>query len=406
LKARHANKGKRGSATVFIAVSVVGMGAMSLSLLAINLSVEKEQRGVQRDMTAFYAAEAGIALAYQDVLNGGIGALGSADAPLAFGRASYFVESTDLGGFQTSLVATGIADNAVSRAELILIRRASGLFQYAAFGDDGVLLNSAALVDSYDSTDGSYASQFDAADGYAGDQGNVGSNLDIVLEANTLIAGDVSPGPTGILDDNAPMTVITGTTNPLPTEMELPPIDVPVLAASASIPGSASGVVLTGDQYVPSIAIGVGETLTINGPATLVTDHLELSSNSNLVIDATAGPVEIYGTGTFILKSNAFVTTLADSAVDISVFLTGDNWGLDADGSQIDLLSNSSFVGSIYAPNAYVMINSNFELFGGVIGDYVELNSNSIVHFDETLATAGGDGSLTYDTLLWRPLGD
>ena len=51
---------RRGSATVFTAVTVVGLGAMSLGLLAMNISVEKEQRGRQRALSSFYAAEAGL----------------------------------------------------------------------------------------------------------------------------------------------------------------------------------------------------------------------------------------------------------------------------------------------------------------------------------------------------------
>jgi len=401
-----ADRRRRGAATIVIAVTVVGMGAMALGLLAINLSVEKEQRTVQRELSSFYAAEAGIALAYQDVLNGGDGAVGDQQQPIAFGNASYFVESTDLGGFQTSLVATGAADGDTSRAELIVKRTATGLFQYAAFGDEGVLLNSAALIDSYDSGDGTYASQFDGILGYANDEGNVGSNMDIVLEANTLIAGNVSPGPAGILDDNAPQTYITGTTNPLPEEMSLPPITVPAFAASPSLSVTSDTTIASGDHYIPSITVGTGNTLTVVGPATIVTDSFEMLSNSTWIIDATAGAVEIYSTGDFILRSNDTVITNADSALDVSVYLTGDNWGADADGSEIELHSNSNFVGTVYAPNAYIEINSNFEVYGGVIGDYVELNSNSIVHYDEALALGGAGGEITYETLLWRPLGN
>ena len=390
---------------VFMAVTVVGLAAMSVGLLSINLSVEKEQREGRRDLTSFYAAEAGLSLAFQDVLNGGDGALGTEGSPLTLGNANYFVESTDLGGSQTSLVATGMVDGGITRAELVLVQSGTGLFQYAAFGDDGVLLNSAALIDSYDSGAGDYASQFDGGTGHAGENGHVGSNLDIVMEANTDIYGNVSPGPTGILDDNPPQTHISGTTSPLASEYEFPAVVTPSYSPSPSI-STSTDLVITGDHYFPSIDVGTGDLLTIVGPAIIVTDDFELSSNSDLVIDATAGEVEIYSSGDFILRSNCTVTTLADTALDISVYLTADNWGPDDDGSEIDLRSNSEFIGTIYAPDAYLDINSNFELFGGMIGDYIELSSNSEIHYDEALATGGSGGSFVFNTLLWRPLGD
>jgi hypothetical protein len=406
MKPIHAQPRRRGAATIFMAVTVVGLGAMSLGLLAMNLSVEREQRGVQRDLTSFYAAEAGISLAFQDVLNGGDGTVGSAEDPVPYGNASYFVQATSLGGFQTSLVATGAADGATSRAELIVMRKATGLFQYAAFGDEGVLLNSAALIDSYRSNEGTYASQYSMGVGYANAKGHVGSNKDIVMEANTKIAGNVSPGPTGILDADAPKTYVIGTTNPLPFEVELPAIEVPTLTAGLSISTTADTTIPTGDQYIPSILVGGHDTLTIVGPAQIVTDSLTMSTGSALVLDATNGPIELISTGDFVLSSNATVTTHSAALNDIAVKLTADNWGEGDDGSLIELHSNSDFKGTIYAPNAFVDINSNFEIFGGVIADFVSLSSNSMVHYDEDLAEGDGTAEMEFETLLWRPLGD
>jgi hypothetical protein len=57
----------------------------------------------------------------------------------------------------------------------------------------------------------------------------------------------------------------------------------------------------------------------------------------------------------------------------------------------------------VYAPHALINIDSNFELFGSLVAQQVDLDSNSRIHFDEALLTSGeNDGGFT--TLCWREL--
>ena len=69
---------------------------------------------------------------------------------------------------------------------------------WGAFGDESMLMDSNAMVDSYDSSLGTYASQATNGtdpDHYAGESGNVGSNGNIDLLANTVVHGNATPGP-------------------------------------------------------------------------------------------------------------------------------------------------------------------------------------------------------------------
>lgn len=393
---------QRGAATVFAAVTVVGLGAMSLGLLAMNLSVEKEQRGRQRVLTSFYAAEAGLSAGYQSLLNGGDGTVASEENPEVFGSAEFYVVPEDLGGDQTSLICVASVDGAVSRAELVVRRVPNGQFQHGGFGHSGVTLGSSSFVDSYDSTVGSYASQVGPL-GHANEKGHVGSNADLLLEIDTEVYGDASPGVTGVLDDNA--LIVTGSTAPLESSVAMPPITVPVLPALPSISTLPTGTLIPPGQYhFPSIMVNVGHTLTITGPAVVVVDDLETRNSSNLVIDATLGPVEIYGTGSFELKSTSSITTHANSALDVSVKLTGDNYGDGADGSVITM-SSGSFTGTIYAPNAELVLPSAFQVYGAVMSDVLNLASNASLHYDEALAFGAPGTPPAFETLLWRPVG-
>ncbi len=60
--------------------------------------------------------------------------------------------------------------------------------------------------------------------------------------------------------------------------------------------------------------------------------------------------------------------------------------------------------GTIYAPNASVEINSNFELFGSVVARRVHLDSNCRIHYDESLQEARGETSGDFRTICWRRL--
>ena len=51
----------------------------------------------------------------------------------------------------------------------------------------------------------------------------------------------------------------------------------------------------------------------------------------------------------------------------------------------VELSSNAEFYGTIYAPEATVSISSNFEIFGAVAADLIEVAANVKIHFDEAL---------------------
>jgi hypothetical protein len=58
----------------------------------------------------------------------------------------------------------------------------------------------------------------------------------------------------------------------------------------------------------------------------------------------------------------------------------------------------------VYAPNARVVFDSNFELFGSMIARSLDLDSNATFHFDEALMNATASTVPTYETVGWREL--
>ena len=403
-------KERRGTALVFAAVIALGIGGLAAALLAINLSTEKVRVSSKDSQRSFYAAEAGLSDAWVQLTNrtlpfpdGQPVFLGTPDAPMTLGPMSYWVEISDVDG-GWSLASTGINDGVQERLEIVITRAPTGFFQFAAFGAEGVVLDSNAFIDSYDSDLGPYEDQVQGGNDYARENGNVGSNADILLKSNTEVHGDVTPGPDGILDDSAPGTYVSGSTDPAEELFPMPPIEVPVIPLTGAAFSSSGDVALgPGDVHFSGIQMNGGDTLTLRGPATVVLDRFQMKSGSELYFDTTDGPVEVYGTNDFVLESNSVVTTISNSALDVTLWLSGDNMSAGP-RDRVELSANSEFIGAIYAPNVFFRLASNFNVYGSVMCGRLDLSSNGEIHYDEALMFDGRGDSDDFEVALWREL--
>ncbi|MHC4263713.1 MAG: DUF7305 domain-containing protein, partial [Planctomycetota bacterium] len=153
--------------------------------------------------------------------------------------------------------------------------------------------------------------------------------------------------------------------------------------------------------------VGKNTALTIVGPATITCDNFEIGSGSEVYIDDSAGPVTIYVENDFTMNSNTLLAPLSDDPMSLTLNLLSDNIldpTVDVDFTEdlIDFESNAIMYGKIYAPNAEVVIDSNFELYGAVAARLLELRSNSRVHYDENLANSDEDAVSTWEIVGWR----
>lgn len=401
---------RRGAALVYAVALALVIAGMSVALLGMNVSTQRSRVETQNSQRSFYAAEAGLSDAFMLLDEGRITVtpttpyhLGSATTPVALGSSSYFAEVTRVNSRSYSIVSTGIDGRNEDRLELVLAEEATGFFQYAAFGADGVHIGSNAFIDSYDSAAGAYGSQVTAGNDWALENGNVGSNSDIVMRSNTEIHGDATPGVGHVVDDSAPGTYISGSTEPRDEPFPMPPIDVPVIPSSGPLVVNSNVTLGPGPIHYSSIRVNGGGTVRIVGPAQLVVDDLLMRSNTNLVFDCMAGDVEVYGTGNFNLLSNSTVTTLSDSALGVTLLLSGDNTSPGAHDT-ISISANSDFIGAIYAPKVNYRLASNFNVYGSIICKYLDLAAYSEIHFDEALLYDGWGSTDEYAPALWRRL--
>ena len=388
------------------------VAVLALSLGIVQRSAREEERGSRRQLEALYLCEAGLHRATADLAAGGTGEVGSQLVPLELGSGTFFVTATDLGDGRTSLIATGTDQGARMSVEVVVRETPSGFFQWGAFGDEGVTLDSNAMVDSYDSSLGVYEDQDvngNGSDRYARSNGDVGSNSSVGLRSNSGIHGDAIPGPSGSTSivGNA---FVTGTTAPATELQTLPSLTVPSFTDLGPLyVGSGTHTLSAGNYAYGATEVNGTAELVIEGPATLVLDSLTLDSNSELWVDATNGPVEIYVINDFVMNSNTTVASRDFVPANLTLNLLSDNVidpGIDIDLDAVDFDSNAKLYGTIFAPHALVEIDSNFELFGALIARRVHLDSNSKIHYDEALASAGAAaGAASLETLCWRVLG-
>jgi len=400
---------RRGAALLYVVVLAVILGGMSLALLGMNLSTTRARVETQIAQRSFYAAEAGLSDAYYRVNTGRLALpdvapayLGSEANPIQLGPSSYWAVLTKLNTRSYSIDATGVDGRDRDRLELVMAEVPNGFFQYAAFGADHVLINTNSFVDSYDSTLGSYESQVNGGNEFALEHGNVGSNGDIVIRSNTQIHGDAIPGPGHVVDDSASNTYISGSTDPASAPFPFPPIVPPTITSLGALVGNSTVTLGPGPVHYSSIRMMGGSTLRVVGPTKVVIDDLLMRSNTNLVFDSTNGPIEVYGTGNFVLNSNTTLQNVTNSAVGVTLLLSGDNTP-PRGRNQIDIAANSDFIGAIYAPNATCGLPSNFNVYGSIICRNLNLGSYSEVHFDEGLRYGYG-ATHEYQSALWRRL--
>lgn len=420
-----ANATQSGGALVMVAFATAVMATLSFSVLALSLAGASEQRTSKEQMSARFVCEAGLSEAVFElaaasaagvvVQQGGQGEqpgdVGSAQNPADFGAGSFWVEATPLGNLRTQLVATGEVDRAGERIELTLREVVDSRYVWGAFGDIDMTMASNARVDSYDATLGTYAAQAVNSSGsnnYALTNGDVGSNQNVGLSQNAKVWGDATPGPSGTTTVAGTNVLITGTTTPNSSVVEMPPIEVPPIVGVGGVTFNGAGnTIASGDHYFDSILVGNNSQVVVTGPARIVVGDFRVNSGSSFMIDASAGPVELYVLNDFLLNSNTLMAATDFLPKNLEVLLLSDNIidpMVSVDLDVLDFNSNAKLYGTIYAPEAFVDINSNFELFGSLVAKKVRLRSNSTVHYDESLATSKKDGDSSWEIVCWRLL--
>lgn len=402
---------QRGSALAMVLVMTCVMATMSVALLTMTSSAKDESEQVRDEIQASYAAEAALSHALAVYRVGGRQALDDLHYPTSLDTEQTWVDVTwgsedgSMADDLLQLVARSTDGRSWANMELLLrVLDEEPDFPWGIFGRDSITMNSNSSFDAYDSSLGSYASQDTnryRGSAYAQAIAPVASNGNISLDSNSYVFGNATPGP-GSSASTSVNSRIFGSSAPAEEEVSLPEVDVPALPPIADISIDRGARTLAAGEYsVNSLTLTSNSTLRITGPSTIVVEDLRLASNSEILIDQTNGPVTIYVSGDFEQNSNTEFRPLGDDPADLRVVLAGDSGG-------VLFASNAELVGTVYAPERFVEISSNSDIFGAVVADELVIESNGRVHYDLNLENStGGDGSSNaVEILCWRPLSD
>ena len=211
----------------------------------------------------------------------------------------------------------------------------------------------------------------------------------IILKSGVVVPGDVVIGPGGDIDDvidAKQSVVIQGNTYPAQEEVIFPPVVVPQeldilsLTPYTYIPG----VPITGNVKLDSINIPVSGVQEFNGECKVyVLGDISLSNSAGITVTAGAS-LTIYLAGDVNGSNSAGITNATNDAAKFSLY------GLDTCTS-IDLKNDADFYGTVYAPNADLLIRNGGDLYGGFIGKSFEMKNAGSFYFDIALANAGID---------------
>ena len=196
-----------------------------------------------------------------------------------------------------------------------------------------------ALVDSYNSCNGSYGGDNVEANG------SVQALFDVPLHPDAIVHGGIQP-------------------NTDSTQQSVPVPD---------------GLVNMGTLFINS-----NESVTLPEGDYLFEDVF-LNSNATLL---TEGLVRIWFTGRLEIGSNAHANALSGNPSDL--------WFFGGCGAGDVMINESSsginLIGVVHAPELPALIMSNSHVYGAIVGSDIEVRPNANVHYDEALAGGECDG--------------
>ncbi|MFN2406672.1 MAG: PilX N-terminal domain-containing pilus assembly protein [Pyrinomonadaceae bacterium] len=264
------------------------------------------------------------------------------------------------------------------------------IFGYGVFatGNSCPTINMAggAVVDSYDSSAGTYAATVQTTGG------NVGSNGSLALAGNAAIYGNaylpnvqtfgICPIQTfsntsnvGI-SGNGGMPIATGS----PQTFSDPSYTNPSPALT-TISAYTHNVSLPPGNY-NNVQVSAGKTLTLS-PGTYNFNSLTLSGNSDIVLNS-GGPVvvQIAGAG-LLLKaldiSGGTITNSSGVPANLQIIYSGS--------LPMTLSGGASTAGVVYAPDSAITMSGQAPWFGSIIGRSFNNSGGAAIHFDRSLAT-------------------
>ncbi|HLQ38415.1 MAG TPA: hypothetical protein VK348_11475, partial [Planctomycetota bacterium] len=281
--------------SVFVIMSV---GTATLGVLLAKHAVVK--RAVEVDQ-AYLTAEAGIDLAMGELNNNkdyGVNGIGVVAGTAGKGTFTTTLAPVFAGPGTYTLVSTGHIGGVTRSITVNILQTATA----AGFVGLSSITMSGGLIDTYDASLGTYASQVSGT--HAGSDAKLKSNGNITLTGSAKVYGDATPGVAGTVSGAAG---VTGSTAPESTVMTVPPVVyAPPIASMGAF--SATKVFAPGTYRYSTFTVPGGKIATFTGNVVLYVDGNFTISGSGVGIISPGAHLTIYhGAGTFTISGSGVV---------------------------------------------------------------------------------------------------
>jgi len=394
---------KRRSGYILILTLLVSAALFFLAILYTDFfsSEQKLAMHSENDIIAEAAAEAGIDDAIYQLNSDSSWTAGFNQVELPHSRATYSMSFNSgqtaipysTNNLQSSVATTGYQGRIVppQSADLIAVGFYGGNrqldetmikiggtspFYGAVFVKDNISLDGSHIIDSYDSSLGTYAQ---TRRNYGGDIGtNSGDDRKIVLKGSSMIYGEVVGGP-GATESGSVVTrgsiVYQGFTNG--PERSFPYINPPLGTNQGSVSYNGSGTHNLAPGTYTSLDIKGSNIINLTGGTYVFTDDIDIKGSSMLKIDASTGPVIIYAMKNVDLGGSSIVNYTQKPS---NLILVGG-----PDTTQVKIRGSQAFYMGIYAPAAHLDISGSEAIYGSFVANDADIDGSAAIHFDQAL---------------------
>ncbi|MFH1371064.1 MAG: collagen-binding domain-containing protein [Planctomycetota bacterium] len=276
-----------------------------------------------------------------------------------------------------TVVGTGHAINKTRVVNGALDLRSA--FDFAVFARDFIELKSKTLITWYNNKSTDWPLQVGV--------GSINAGA-ITLRSDSTIKGDVLVGATGdpdVVIGGSKGATITGDAYPMMFNPILPSITPPaVLAAASSLGDIKNTTTISSSGKYKTINLGNSEVITIDEPVTLyITDDITFGNSARIII---GGPTDtdndasltIYLTGNMNGDNGAGFNNLTTDAKRLAIYCMDSC-------KKVTLKNGSDFRGTLYAPEAAIIMDNSGDIYGSIIGSsYIQRNSG-VIYYDASL---------------------
>lgn len=403
---------KRGSALVFSLMLVGIVTVTGMAMLQLHIARGRRQGQATDNKRAIYIAEAGISEAYLAVAQGRTGNIASEDQPARFANGVYWVEAEDGEDGQVALLSTGLCRTGRFSLSVVVERTYDPIASLGMFGGEQVIVGEGAVIDGFDSRKGDPPLLSTLLASVLNPRGTavVNSNGPATVESALLnpgyVFGELHPGP-GHSVTVEPGSMVSGSTLPRKTVVALPELELPVLTELGDLTiGRGAMLIPAGEYRYGRMGLSRNQKLTIQGPATVVLDHLSIANGGELVVDTTDGVVTLFAAESLRFESGSKVTNVnADSVGFVLLVGAGEPVDIDGDGTLDEAVNFSpagTYSGFVYAPYTDVVVPSNLHLRGGIVSQSLTLQPGARLSYDAALEDADITLSGLPRLVAWR----